>query len=157
MTTEPDAYAVLQVDPGAEDYVVSAAYRAAARRCHPDGIVPDAARMTSLNGAYDRVKTPEARRAYDAERSRLVAVGPGPAAPIYDAWPDTRYAPDPHSEAQILGFGRYAGWKSSDVAREDPDHLHWLSRNATERRIREAIERHLSDDREVERRADTAR
>ena len=117
MTTERDAYAVLQVDPRADDVVVSAAYRALARRCHPDGTSPDAARMAELNRAYDRIKTPELRRRYDADRPHLRAVGPGPAGVTYDAWPDARYAPpaslvDPTS---TLDFGRYAGWRICDA------------------------------------------
>lgn len=154
MTTERDAYAVLQVDPGADDYVISAAFRAVARRCHPDGTAPDAGRMAHLNCAYDKVKTPEARRRYDAERSRLVAVGPGPTVPTYDAWPDSRYAPaSTTDEPDTLDFGRYVGWRINDVARVDPDHLRWLSRHSTGIRFREAIKRSLPGDRELGRRA----
>lgn len=153
MTTERDAYTVLQVDPAAEDYVISAAFRAAARRFHPDGLEPDARRMTHLNGAYDRVKTPDARRRYDAERSHPVAVGPGPAVPSYDAWPDARYAPRSTHDDEKLDFGRYAGWKIADIARVDPDHLRWLSRHAAGNRFREAISRYLPGESDLGRRA----
>ena len=158
MTTDADAYFILQVDSQAEDYIISAAYRAAARRYHPDGNTPDVARMTSLNDAYDRVKTSEARHRYDADRTRPVAVGPGPAAPIYDAWPDARTAPTKVADdAETLDFGRYAGWKISDVARVDPVHLHWLARHATGSGLRLMITRHLRADAEPRPRARAGR
>jgi hypothetical protein len=158
MRTNPDAYFILQVDPQAEDYVISAAYRAAARRYHPDGRAPDVARITSLNDAYDRVKTPEARHRYDAERSQPVAVGPGRPAPIYDAWPDAPMAPPTSADdSDTLDFGRYAGWKISDVARIDPAHLRWLGRNATGSGLRLTIARHLAADGETVRRTPAAR
>jgi DnaJ-class molecular chaperone len=68
MTTDPDAYFILQVDSQADDYVISAAYRAAARRYHGR----ERARCLAddlLNDAYDRVKTSEARHRYDASRA----------------------------------------------------------------------------------------
>jgi curved DNA-binding protein CbpA len=154
MTIERDAYLVLQVDPLAHADVIRAAFRALARLCHPDGSAPDVAQMAELNGAYDRVKTPEVRRHYDRERPRLVAVGPGPAAPIYDAWPDHRPAPVvPVDGTSILDFGRYSGWRLCDIARVDPDYLRWLSRHSTGIRFREAIARSLPGDHELGRRA----
>lgn len=157
MTTDRDAYAVLQVDPKAEDLVISAAFRALARRHHPDGSTPNAGLMAQLNCAYDQVKTSDARRRYDAERSRPVAVGPGPAAATYDAWPDARYAPQPVSDEDRLDFGRYAGWKISEIARVDPDHLRWLSRHSTGNRFREAIMRSLPNEGNLGRRANALR
>lgn len=164
MTANLDAYAVLQVDPRAEDFVISAAFRALARRFHPDGATPDAERMAQVNGAYDQVKTPEARRRYDAGRSRPVAVGPGPAGPTYDAWPDERYAARPAGGAatsardeDTLDFGRYAGWRIADVARVDPDHLRWLSRHASGIRYRAAISRCLPGETDLGRRASVLR
>lgn len=160
MTAERDAYAVLQVHSRADAIVVQAAYRALARGCHPDGISPDTARMAELNRAYDRVKTPDARRLYDAERPHMVSVGPGPAAPIYDAWPEARMgaasalagssAGDP---MPTLDFGRYVGWRICDIARVDPDYLRWLSRHSTGIRYREAIAASLPGDFELGRRA----
>src|SRR6266511_594175 len=54
-----------------------AAYRALARRYHPDGEDPDPARMAVLNRVYALVRTPELRAAYDRGRSGLRPVGPG--------------------------------------------------------------------------------
>jgi curved DNA-binding protein CbpA len=128
-----------------------------ARRCHPDGSTPDAKRMAALNGAYDRVKTADARSRYDAERSKPVAVGPGAATPTYDAWPDARHVRTATADDDKLDFGRYAGWKISDIARVDPDHLRWLSRHSTGNRFREAIVRYLPNDGDLGRRASAVR
>ena len=85
--TDPDVYRVLQVDPAAETLVLDASFRALARRYHPDGEAPDPARMAVLNRAYALVRSPEPRGAYDRSRQRLVAVGPGLAAPPWTAQP----------------------------------------------------------------------
>ncbi len=78
MTEPADPYKVLQVDPDAKDDVVKAAYRRLARRNHPDlAVGPEAAaRMTSINAAWNLVGTPAARAAYDRARS---AAANGPA------------------------------------------------------------------------------
>lgn len=71
MDESVDAYKILQVDPDAEDDVVKAAYRRLARTYHPDlAAGPEAAnRMTSINAAWNLIGTPDARAAYDRERS----------------------------------------------------------------------------------------
>ncbi len=78
MSADPDAYATLHVAPDTPAEVISALYRALARRLHPDGPTPDLPRMTEVNRAYHLIKTPELRRQYDAART-VVAMGPGPA------------------------------------------------------------------------------
>lgn len=62
-----DAYKVLQVDPDAEDDVIKAAYRRLARKYHPDLAEGDeaAARMSSINAAWELIGEPGARAAYD--------------------------------------------------------------------------------------------
>jgi curved DNA-binding protein CbpA len=72
MTDEPiDAYKMLQVDPEAEDEVIQAAYRRLAQKYHPDvsGPGPDSAgRMAAINKAWETLRDPVRRRAYDRER-----------------------------------------------------------------------------------------
>ncbi|HZC33519.1 MAG TPA: J domain-containing protein [Candidatus Bathyarchaeia archaeon] len=72
MTDEPiDAYKTLQVDPEAEDEVIQAAYRRLARKYHPDvsGPGPESAgRMAAINKAWETLRDPVRRRAYDRER-----------------------------------------------------------------------------------------
>ncbi|HEX5590304.1 MAG TPA: DnaJ domain-containing protein [Candidatus Limnocylindrales bacterium] len=66
---EPSPYAVLQVDPAAEDAVVRAAYRALARRYHPDMGHPESRRlMVRLNRAWELLGDPNRR----AETDRLL-------------------------------------------------------------------------------------
>jgi curved DNA-binding protein CbpA len=66
-----DPYKVLQVDPEAEDEVISAAYRRLARKYHPD-VAPgeeSAARMLAINAAWALVGDPARRAAYDRARA----------------------------------------------------------------------------------------
>jgi curved DNA-binding protein CbpA len=153
MDFDRDAYAVLQVDRRAEFDVIQAAYRALARRYHPDGRCPDAGRMAELNRAYDHLKTPEARRTYDETPRVGVAVGPG-RVPVYDPWAAARQRTDSRSDADgsVIDFGRYEGWRIADLARHDPDYLRWLSRHSTGIRYRDAIARSLPGDPYVGRR-----
>ncbi len=62
-----DPYAILQVSQDADQDVLLAAYRALARRLHPDlSDDPTAsARMAQLNAAWETVGDPERRAAYD--------------------------------------------------------------------------------------------
>lgn len=148
-----DLYRILQVDPIADLVVIQAAYRALARRFHPDGTSPNAARMADLNRAYATLKDPELRRRYDVartmSRAQAIPVTPAPGAPRTDAWAPRR-APD---EAVVLDFGRYMGWRLSDLARHDPDYLRWLARHSSGLRFREAISRLLPRDPDLRHRA----
>lgn len=74
-----DLYETLQVSPRADPDVIEAAYRALARRYHPDrDPSPDAtARMARINHAWEVLRDPERRAAYDNERGH---VAPAPAS-----------------------------------------------------------------------------
>ncbi|MEI7745410.1 MAG: DnaJ domain-containing protein [Chloroflexota bacterium] len=129
------AYAVLQVDPGADRTEIRAAYYALARRYHPDGVEPDPIRMADINRAHDAIKTAEARARYEAygrppiggaEISWSGARRPQPACPMAAASP-------------VLDFGRYEGRSVAEVARVNPDYLRWLSRHSSGLRYRDAI------------------
>jgi curved DNA-binding protein CbpA len=147
--SDVDAYRILQVDPRAESFVITAAYRALVRYYHPDGSHPDTARMAEINGAYALVRTSDERRRYDSER--LNAVGPGavPASPPIAAEPPSRFDPfarragqsgaAPSDGSSVLGFGRYAGWSLRALARHDPDYLRWLVRHSSGVRYRREI------------------
>jgi curved DNA-binding protein CbpA len=148
-----DAYRVLQVDPTAEDIVIHAAYRVLARRFHPDGDRPDPRRMAEINRAYAAIRGPDARRRYDMQRTMLHAQ-PIPVTPNggrVDAWTPRRTPAEP----VLLDFGRYAGWRISDLARHDPDYLRWLSRHSSGIRFREAIARALPREPDLMRRANS--
>jgi curved DNA-binding protein CbpA len=148
--TEPsDAYAVLQVDPAAEQIVIEAAYRALARRFHPDGDAPDAERMAELSTAIAILRNPARRAQLDAQRalSRTTAV-PITATRLA---PGTAWAPGRADANTVLDFGRYAGWSIADLARQDPDYLRWLVRHSSGIRYRNAIAAALPNDAELHR------
>ncbi|HEX4740069.1 MAG TPA: J domain-containing protein [Caulobacteraceae bacterium] len=70
---EPDPYAVLGVSPDAEDVVIRAAYRALMHKYTTPGRLPedpvgDDSRTRAVQGAYELLKDPEIRRAYDQHR-----------------------------------------------------------------------------------------
>ena len=70
MTATPDPYKVLQVDSEAEDEVIQAAYRRLAQKYHPDvASGPEAAaRMASINAAWEILRDPSRRAAHDLAR-----------------------------------------------------------------------------------------
>lgn len=66
-----DPYGVLGLNAGASPEVVRAAYRALARKHHPDnGAEPDAERMVRINRAHEILSDPARRRAWNAETQR---------------------------------------------------------------------------------------
>jgi molecular chaperone DnaJ len=65
---ETDYYELLQVERGADDKAIKSAYRRLAMECHPDrnGGCPDAtAKFKAISEAYDCLKDPQKRAAYD--------------------------------------------------------------------------------------------
>ncbi len=86
MTSGPDPYKTLQVDPEAEDEVIVAAYRRLARKYHPDVAAgPEAAgRMAAINAAWELIGEPARRAAFDRdralERDRATATAPTTSA-----------------------------------------------------------------------------
>ncbi len=160
MSGERDAYDVLQVSAVAEQDVIVAAYRALARKYHPDGSTPSLPRMTEINAAYNEIRTPDRRARYDGRMRGLVAVGPGaPDATARDnplgrwAGPLARRMSAREPDSAVIDFGRYEGWRVADLARHDPDYLRWLSRHSAGIRYRDEIARCLPGDTTVGRRA----
>lgn len=87
-----DVYALLGVDPAADDRELRRAYRRATRSCHPDTGAPEAA-FRALQAAWDQVRTPERRAVYDA-RGRVAAPVLRAARPALpgrppEGWPDS--------------------------------------------------------------------
>jgi molecular chaperone DnaJ len=65
---EQDYYDLLGVQRGADDAAIKAAYRRMAKECHPDrhnGCRDQEARFKAINEAYDVLKDPQKRAAYD--------------------------------------------------------------------------------------------
>ena len=119
-----DPYEILQVPPDADDVQIIAAYRALARRYHPD-LAGDAgtAMMIVVNQAWEILRNPGRRAAYDRTRPRPVEHrfdsteqdGTGGAGP-----------PPGRPSGTVLTFGRHLGWSIGEVARVDPGYLDWL-------------------------------
>src|SRR5436190_16041368 len=68
MMVEQDYYELLGVQRGADDAAIKAAYRRLAKECHPDrhnGCAEQEARFKSVSEAYEILKDPQKRAAYD--------------------------------------------------------------------------------------------
>jgi curved DNA-binding protein CbpA len=146
-----DPYRVLQVVPTAEQEVIVAAYRALARKYHPDRDASAAAafRMRELNLAYKIVREAAVRAAHDRGRRMAAAVAASASPPVAPAISraTARWRPEPRAAGRgpgadggsRLAFGRYAGWSLREIARHDPNYLLWLSRHSSGIRYRTEI------------------
>jgi curved DNA-binding protein CbpA len=155
--SERDPYEVLQVSRFAPWRDIRAAYRALARRCHPDGTMPDAIRMVAVNRAFESLEREHRQR---GEGSPGVPVGPGRAEQAAPAQPNSTYGALKRRvmaarrvDTPVLDFGQYAGWHIADVAERDPRYLLWLSRHSSGIRFRSAIEQVLGTSPEIGRHA----
>jgi curved DNA-binding protein CbpA len=155
-----DHYEVLQVSPRAEPEVIRAAFRALARKYHPD-FGGDPRLMMKLNEAWNVLGDRQRRAAYDASRvgsrSRLAGGVPHQRRPTSSSPEPTpvpsnpNTAPDRPGElaaepppagrqaGTVLDFGRYAGWSVGALAGHDPDYLLWLERTPIGRPLRTEI------------------
>ena len=129
-----DPYQVLQVLPTAEPEVLNAAFRALAMKYHPDRESGSyaARRMAELNAAWQLVRDPESRQAFDRSRRRATAA-PGTTAQ------GAASPPASQGVGTQLNFGRYAGWRLRDLARHDTEYLVWLAGHASGKPYRQEI------------------
>ena len=68
MSTQIDYYELLEVERGADDATLKSSYRRLAMQWHPDKNPGDAeaeARFKAISQAYDCLKDPQKRAAYD--------------------------------------------------------------------------------------------
>jgi molecular chaperone DnaJ len=101
-------YAVLGVDPDADTTAIRRAYRALARRHHPD-FGGDTQQMVVINDAWHTLRDHDRRARYDQQLRR-------PIPPRSD---------DGHT---VMDWGQYAGWSLAEISRIDDNYLLWLSR-----------------------------
>jgi curved DNA-binding protein CbpA len=141
-----DPYEVLQVHRRAEPEVIRAAYRALARKYHPDfGGAPG--RMVAITEAWSILSNAERREAYDAESAKAFTrrstdrKGEASAARSTGA---TEPPPQRAGSGTIIDFGRYIGWTVGSLANHDPDYLQWLARTPIGRRLAVEIDETLS-------------
>ncbi len=152
-----DAYAVLGIEPSVDDDEILVAYRALARRFHPD-IAGERAtkRMMRINAAFDQLRDPVRRAEYDLELDEIDPARASaarrrrqhhdPASPVHaEAAHRTAAAyhtydrasqsdgtggagrPPGRPSGSVLEFGRHKGWSMGEIARVDPGYLVWLS------------------------------
>ena len=144
-----DPYEVLRVPFTASAPAIQAAYRALARVHHPD-VAGDSGmtRMIEINAAWEILRDPARRAAWDREHGRSAGSSPvdGPRTPIFDrtrsrrsggsaangGWrvgPNGEGAAGPppgRPSGSVLDFGRHRGWSLGEIARVDPGYLEWL-------------------------------
>ena len=153
-----DPYEVLEVSPRASHDVIAAAYRALARRYHPDVSTDpaDMRRMVVINQAWELLQSPERRAHHDRERARATGSnGTGspvayPQAATMSAADDAAsggyrpgggpYRPGGHPQeagpgrprglpfGSRLDFGPYHGWTLGQILRVNSGYLFWLER-----------------------------
>jgi curved DNA-binding protein CbpA len=131
-----DPYEILQVHRRAEPEVIRAAYRALARKYHPD-FGGDASRMAEITEAWSILESGEQRAAFDMQAVRSHTRRSTDRKPSAHArTPDgsARGGPAPGS-GSVIDFGRYAGWTVDRLAGHDPDYLEWLARSPIGRRL----------------------
>lgn len=176
-----DPYKVLQVDPEADPEVIQAAYRRLAQKYHPDTAASAggaasagaAARIVAINAAWELLRDPARRAAFDAQRRASVGQAANaagtPSAPyvrseVSSDWTAGRSsfgtgydprtmrradgegaagAPPGNPSGSVLNFGRYAGWSLGEIARRDVEYLEWLDRMPIGRPFREEIDQLL--------------
>jgi curved DNA-binding protein CbpA len=141
-----DPYEILQVHRKAEAEVIRAAYRALARKYHPD-FGGEPARMVSITGAWAILGDTERRAAYDAQSVRTHsrrATDRKSAPPAPSNGAAERRGQDRTATGSVIDFGRYAGWTVDSLVNHDPEYLEWLARTPIGRRLTAEIATALS-------------
>ena len=131
-----DYYGELNVLETATYATLHRAYRAQARSAHPD-VVGDESAMKRLNEAWDVLRDPERRAAYDRERTAALT---GHEVDLSTAVPVRAGPPPGRGFGAVLTFGRYEGWSIGEVAQQDPEFLRWLRNVPVGRGHRRAID-----------------
>jgi curved DNA-binding protein CbpA len=152
----PRYYQLLQVLPDADPEVVAAAYRALARKHHPDMDGGDARRMRDINEAWEILQNASLRAAYNEKHG--IGQGLGSGNGRSNGLPSAHAAPTvstpsagasgplaarraSNSTASVIDFGRYEGWRLDELIRQDRPYVEWLARTPMGMRYRAEIYR----------------
>ena len=142
-----DPYEVLQVHRRAEPEVIRAAYRALARKYHPD-FGGEPSRMVAITEAFSILGEADSRATYDAQSARLHtrrATDRKATAPVVTTAPGARQpGPMAPGSGTVIDFGRYTGWTIGSLVKHDPDYLEWLARTPIGRRLSAEIDAALA-------------
>lgn len=166
---DDDPYAILGVSRGSSDATIASAYRALARRFHPDIAGEGAtARMIRINAAFDAIRTAARRIDFDGLEHWQATPGrhDGDQHGVF-ARDDHRTSPSAGAQTagafrgrsrperdgtggagpppgrpsgSVLGFGRHVGWSIGEIARVDPGYLQWLAERREGRPYLDEIE-----------------
>ncbi len=159
MAEPSDPYRVLGVPRTASLREIRDAYRARARRIHPDLAGEDSIdRMRDLNAAWELLKDARRREAHDA--AMRAAAEPGPTRPTgssarsahderrrREPWTGAAGPPPGQPAGTTMASGIYAGWSLAQIARRDPGYLVWLRDRPEGRRHAAEIARLLQAER----------
>ncbi len=159
MAEPSDPYRVLGVSRTASLREIRAAYRARARRSHPDLAGEDSiGRMRELNAAWELLKDAHRRDAHDA--AARAAAEPQPRKPAgsstrsphderrrREPWTGAAGPPPGQPMGTTMPSGIYAGWSLAQIARRDPGYLVWLRDRPEGRRHAAEIARLLQPER----------
>jgi len=144
MPTTVDPYRVLQVTPDAEPEVIQAAYRALARKHHPD-VGGSELQMAMLNAAWETLRNAGDRARYDLDRrtedaQRTRAEQPPVDRSTFATAPSPRATSSRGRAGTVLDYGRYAGFSLGELAVQDRNYLEWLARTPMGRRLQQEID-----------------
>jgi molecular chaperone DnaJ len=119
-------YAVLGVEPDADTVTIRRAYRALARRHHPD-FGGDTRQMVVINDAWHTLRDPERRARYNRQLRRA------------------RPKKKPGDDHTVMDWGPYEGWSLAEIAKIDENYLLWLSRMPVGRPLQREIKQVLDE------------
>jgi curved DNA-binding protein CbpA len=162
VTEERDPYKVLGVPSTASEIEIREAYRARARRLHPDLVGEQGLDdMRALNQAWAVLKDPEKRATFDTahgyappsstggsagDGSSGVAAGAGSRSGqtgdlgSQPHWTGAAGPPPGRPWGSVIGFGIYAGWSLGEIIRRDRGYLTWLRDRAEGKKYRQEID-----------------
>lgn len=133
-----DPYEVLGVPRTATTRQIRAAYVTRARSAHPDLVGSRGTEvMRALNAAWEVLKDPARRAAFDASVEEARRVSSKRAAPsdgrgrtagdgTKPFWTGAAGPPPGRPSGSVLDFGIFAGWTLGEIDRRDRGYLAWL-------------------------------